>query len=365
MTTATRTTQRATATTALVVGAVAVSVVILCLLVWSARLVVLLTFLAYTLAATMRPGVERLTARGVPRTLAVAAHFVAVGAFLALLGRLFVPLALDQVQAALHARTSGATTDVHGLEWLEQRALAAVEPQLRALAHPVRAISTAEHVVAILGWIAFTLTTTVYWLTERDRLVALVLAVSPRRRRATIRDAWLLVDLKLAAVIRTKLTIVAATAALLSFGFWLIGLPYYLVVGTFAGLVEALPVVGPLIAGITAILVALTVSWQLALTALGVVAGLRLVQDYALNPRLFGRAVHLPPLVVLVAVSVISVLIGSAWVLLAVPLTALVSTLFDVVVRKQNPAEEPVPTVLSRVRRTLAEHRRARAEVDG
>ena len=53
----------------------------------------------------------------------------------------------------------------------------------------------------------------------------------------------------------------------LSVAFWAIGLPYWLLIGTFAGLVEIVPVIGPFVAGALAVGVGLTVSWQTALAA--------------------------------------------------------------------------------------------------
>ena len=171
-------------------------------------------------------------------------------------------------------------------------------------------------------------------------------------------DTWLLIDLKLGAVIRTKLLLVLMTASILSFAFWIIGLPYFLLVGVFAGIVEILPVIGPLIAGLIAVAAGLTVSWQLGLAAAIVVYGLRILQDYVINPRLFGRAVHLPPLAVLLAVSAVALLLGPWWVPLAIPLTAVVSTLLDVLVWKSDPAEVDVPTVLSHTDDTVKDRRR-------
>ena len=148
------------------------------------------------------------------------------------------------------------------------------------------------------------------------------------------------------------------TASILSFAFWVIGLPYFLLVGVFAGIVEILPVIGPLIAGLIAVAAGLTVSWQLGLAAAIVVYGLRIVQDYVINPRLFGRAVHMPPLAVLLAVSAVALLLGPWWVPLAIPLTAVVSTLLDVLVWKRDPADEAVPTVLAPTDDTVQDRRR-------
>ena len=69
--------------------------------------------------------------------------------------------------------------------------------------------------------------------------------------------------------------------------------------------------IGPLLAGLAAVGAGLTVSWKVAVAAAVVVYGFRVVQDYVINPRLFGRAVHLPPLVVLIAVSALALLLGA------------------------------------------------------
>jgi predicted PurR-regulated permease PerM len=259
-----------------------------------------------------------------------------------------------------------AATDQDLLRSIRGQALNSLESKLAEISEPNTALSTLVGTLSALAGVAFTLAAAAYWVIERDRLVNVVLAVVPHEKRATVRDTWLLIDLKLGAVIRTKLLLVVMTGSILSFAFWIIGLPYFLLVGVFAGIVEILPVIGPLIAGLTAVAAGLTVSWQLGLAAAIVVYGLRIVQDYVINPRLFGRAVHLPPLAVLLAVSAVALLLGPLWVPLAIPLTAVVSTLLDVLVWKSDPAAVGVPTVLARTDDTVEDRRRRpwRATVD-
>src|SRR5438552_3342919 len=76
-----------------------------------------------------------------------------------------------------------------------------------------------------------------------------------------------MIDAKLGAYVRGQLLLVCFVATVLSTAFWIIGLRFWLLVGIFAGLVELIPVVGPLAAGVIAIGVGLTSSWQLALAA--------------------------------------------------------------------------------------------------
>ena len=340
----------------LVAGAVALGVVVSALTLWEGRRIVLLLFLGYTLAAAMRPGVDAAGRSGIPKSVAVLGHFVALAGAVAALLWLFVPVALEQTQQALAEAETGGGEGT--LDSVRQDTLAGLESRLNDLADPASALSALVGTFTVLAGIAFTLACAVYWVAARDRLVGLVLALVPHSRRTTVRDTWLLIDLKLGAVIRTKLLLVLFSATVLSLAFWAIGLPYFLVVGVFAGVVEVLPVIGPLIAGLVAVGAGLTVSWKVALAAAGVVYGLRLVQDYVINPRLFGHAVDLPPLAVLIAVSAVALMLGPLWVPLAIPLTAVVATILDVVVRKREPAEEPVPTALMPTDETVESRRR-------
>ena len=132
----------------------------------------------------------------------------------------------------------------------------------------------------------------------------------------------------------------------LSIAFWAIGVPYWLLLGVFAGIVEIVPVVGPLIAGVAAILAGLSVDVHTAVLAAVAVYGLRLIQDYVVGPKVLGHAVGLSPLIVLVTVSSIGLLFGGFYVLLATPFAAVLATLIDVAVLDKDPAEEEVPKLI-------------------
>ena len=82
----------------------------------------------------------------------------------------------------------------------------------------------------------------------RRRLLA-----APATKRKLVRDTWTLIDLRLGAFVRGQAILIVAVGITLSLLFWAIGEPYWLLVGSFAGLVEIIPVIGPLIAGALAI----------------------------------------------------------------------------------------------------------------
>jgi predicted PurR-regulated permease PerM len=217
-------------------------------------------------------------------------------------------------------------------------------PKASELLHP--AVEVTLRVFEVVLGLFFVLASAAYWIFERDRAVDFVTSLIPRPRRKKVRDTWDLIDLKLGAFVRGQALLIVLVGTVLSVAFWAIGLPYFILIGAFAGLVEIVPVIGPIAAGTLAVAVGATESWHMALAAGICVLGVRLLEDYLIVPKVLGEAVGLSPLLVLVSVTAVGILFGGFAVILAVPLVAVLVTLLDVVVRDVDPAEEDVPTVL-------------------
>jgi predicted PurR-regulated permease PerM len=334
-----------TARRAFVATVVAGSVVALALALWKLKLLIALLFLAFIIAAAMRPGIEALKRRGVPRGIGIAAHYLGIAALLTLLLWLVVPRATDQVQNALDAVESGG--DETGVKrdilvWLDER----LEdlPEAEELVDPALEVALLSFEIFI--GLFFVLACAAYWIFERARAIDLVTSFLPRPRRKIVRDTWNLIDLKLGAYVRGQVLLILLVGTVLSLCFWQIGLPYWLLIGAFAGVVEIIPVIGPLAAGTLAVAVGLTVSWETAVAAGVIVLVVRLLEDYLVIPRVLGDAVGLSPLLVLVAVSASGILFGGFAVLLAIPIAAVIGTLVEVIVLDRNPADEDVPAVI-------------------
>src|SRR5262249_6070128 len=133
-----------------------------------------------------------------------------------------------------------------------------------------------------------------------------------------------------------------AVGLVLSAGFYLVGLNYWLLVGGFVSLVEIVPVIGPVVGALLVLAVGLPESLHVAVLALLVLVAVREFQSYVVNPHLMGRSVGLSPLVTLVSVAVVGVVFGGLAVVLAVPVTSAVETLIDVFVLDREPPPEPV-----------------------
>ena len=330
---------------------IVIAIVALALALWKLKLVLALIFLAFILAAALRPGIDRLGRAGVPRGLGLAIHYLAIAGLLTVALWFVVPRAVDQVQNALGGSTQAQIhQEAANSRGIKHEVLTAIDKRLREvpkaseLLHP--AVEVTLKVFEVVLGLFFVLASAAYWIFERDRAVDFVTSLLPRPRRKKVRDTWDLIDLKLGAFVRGQALLIVLVGTVLSGAFWAIGLPYFILIGAFAGLVEIVPVIGPIAAGTLAVAVGATESWHMALAAGICVLGVRLLEDYIVVPRVLGHAVGLSPLVVLVSVTAIGLLLGGVYILVAVPIAAVLVTLVDVVVRDVDPAEEDVPTVL-------------------
>jgi len=112
-----------------------------------------------------------------------------------------------------------------------------------------------------------------------------------------------------------------------SVGLSLLGVPLALILGIIAGLLDFVPYVGPIMAGVPAVLIAFSISPDMALYVVLLFAGIQLVQGYILQPMIESRAVDLPPALIIAMQLVFGTLFGFAGVALATPLTAALKVL--------------------------------------
>jgi predicted PurR-regulated permease PerM len=334
-------------------------IIVLALALWKLRLVLALLFFALIIAAAIRPGIDWLARHRVPRAAGLALHYLALVGLIALAFSFAVPRALHQVNHALSpsgkAEIAHAANNSNGIK---HDVLVALQKRLKDLPRGTKLVKpiaeagiTAFEV--IIG-IFFIFAAAAYWIFERDKAIDLVTSMFPRPKRKLIRDTWDLIDAKLGAFVRGQVLLILLVGIVLSLLFWAIGEPYWLLVGAFAGLVEIVPVIGPLTAGALAVAVGFTASIHVALLAVACVIGVRLLEDYLVMPKILGDAVGLSPLLVLVSVTAVGILFSGWAVLFAVPLAAIIVTIFDVLFRDVDPAEEEVPAVIFSARESEA-----------
>jgi predicted PurR-regulated permease PerM len=131
------------------------------------------------------------------------------------------------------------------------------------------------------------------------------------------------VNSTLAAYIRAQLTACLLIGLICSLGFYLLDVPYWLALGIVAGMLEFIPLVGPLIIAIVAALISSFYSINQAVLVLLFLGVLRIVHDYVIYPRIIGQGIHLHPLAVILSILAGAEVAGIAGIFLAIPVVAI------------------------------------------
>ena len=177
-----------------------------------------------------------------------------------------------------------------------------------------------------------------FWLVEHARLQRYALAFVPASRRGGWREAWNEIETRLGLWVRGQLTLMFAIGIASGTAYWLLGLPSALLLGLFAGIAEGIPIIGPALGAIPAILVALTVSPELAIVVAVVYIILQVLEGNVLVPIVMRNTIGLSPFVVLVALLAGGAVAGILGAFLALPIAAAV----EVVLERLQAREVPV-----------------------
>lgn len=181
--------------------------------------------------------------------------------------------------------------------------------------------------IIFLPWLVLIPILAFFLLKDADSFRRSALAMLPRGRLRWRGDELFQdINSTLAAYIRAQLTACFLIGAICSIGFALIGLPSPLVLGLIAGMLEFVPLVGPLMVAILVALLAL-LHWGpgMAFVVLLFLGVLRVVQDYVIYPRIIGQGIHLHPLAVILAILAGAEIAGVAGIFLAIPVIAILT----------------------------------------
>lgn len=170
---------------------------------------------------------------------------------------------------------------------------------------------------------------TFYMLVESQRIFDFFVRLFPRDRRRKVAEVSELVTVKVSAWLGGQIFLGFVIGATTAVGLGLMGVPYFFVLALIAGIGEMIPMVGPLISAVPAILVAFTVSPGLALGVAVFFLIQQQLENAVLVPKLMGETVGLNAVTVISALVIGSELLGFSGALLAVPTAAIIQVLVE------------------------------------
>ncbi len=120
-----------------------------------------------------------------------------------------------------------------------------------------------------------------------------------------------------------------AVGSLVTLGLWLLGVKYAIVLGLIAALFELVPVIGPILSGLIAFLVAINTSFSLGMYVIALFFIVQQLENHILIPLLMKKSMNVHPVVVLIALLAGGEVAGLTGAVLAVPIAILIQEIFN------------------------------------
>lgn len=313
-------------------------------LVFRFNTTVFLFLVAVMLGIATRPAVAWLQRRGVRPQIGVVLIYLALFGVLALFLLLVAPLLADQVTAMVeklpeHYRNLRQALILSDNRLIQRIALglpmtitismpstagataggdAAAAPEIGQVLPMVgRAVQGIFVLIAILV-LAF------FWVQEGEVLVRRLLRLLPPEKREPARSLYTELEGKVGVYFRGQLILCGVVGLLSLIGYLIIGLPYAIGLALIMAVAEAIPMVGPTLGAIPAILVALTAAPDKVVWTVVVVFVVQMAENNLLVPRIMDRSVGVNPIITILGITAFGALFGVVGALLAVPLAAMV-----------------------------------------
>jgi predicted PurR-regulated permease PerM len=323
-------------------------------LLWAVKrleLIVVPVALATMLAALLSPAVDFLHRRGAPRGGAVAlvllGGIAVVGGILAFVISQFIkgaPALVDQVSTSIKGVGDWLTNgplhiNQQQIDQFRKSAIDALQNNQEKLTSG--ALSTAGTVTEIVTGALLVLFTLIFVLHGGRNIFAFVTKIFPENVRDRVRDAGRAGFHSLIGYVRATFLVALVDALGIGTGLAIMGIPLALPLASLVFLGAFIPLVGAVIAGFLAVIVALIAKgWVFALITLGLIIAVQQLEGHVLQPLVMGRAVSIHPLAVVLAIAGGGVLAGIVGALLAVPTMAFLNSALRVLLATDPAAEE-------------------------
>ena len=301
---------------------------------------------AFILSTAVRPGVDWLEERGITKPVGVLLIFGVIGVLFALLILFSIPVLGEQGSAISESLAEGYAQLHAGLEqWpniIVQRLLLILPDDLTAWLPeaggaanidadmPVPAVEgQGEQLINGLFQIIAIVILTFYWVLEGDYIKHSIFLLIPMQKRISARQMIGQMEAKVSSYLLGQGVLCLVIGGLAFIAYTLIGLPNALLLAIFAGLLEAVPIVGPFLGAVPAIVIGLSISPATALWVVLATAVIQQLENSFLVPRIMKQAIGIRPLVTLMALLAFGSLFGVLGALIALPLAAVMQLLVD------------------------------------
>lgn len=297
------------------------------------RDILFLLFVSFILMSGLRPSIERLTSMKFPRPVAILIMFLLLIALIAIFVSIIAPPLVTQ--------TTRLITNLPN--YLSQLApfvnlnFDSLLPQVGSLGQNVARLTVSIFsnffTLITIGVFAF------YFLLERNNLRSFLEAFLGTEVGDKAIDVIKKVEIRLGAWVRGQLLLGFIIGLSTYIGLTILGVSYALPLSLIAGVLELVPIIGPIISAVPSILVALTISPGLALAVVAFYIIIQQLENNLIVPTVMVKTVGLPPLASLLALMIGGRLGGTLGIILAIPTLLVIQTVVQELLTNQSRAK--------------------------
>jgi predicted PurR-regulated permease PerM len=301
--------------------------------------VIVLILISLIFMVGLLPYVEGLVRLGLPRPAAVGVLLIGTLVVIAGLFSVMVPALVDEIQEVRDnlpesAREVEELADMFGFEVeLQERAR---DIDWGGLISGRAAVDYGQRIVTVTISIITVIAMTAYLLSDTPRLGRFIGQFIPGDRKTEANEIFNRLTRVVGGYLRGQLITSLAIAIFTFVLLRIIGVPNALAFAVLAGFADVVPLVGAVIATIPPAAAALQESSTKALAVLVGMIAYQQFEDRILVPRVYGRTLNLPAIIVLIAVLAGAELLGIIGVLLALPLTAAARVAVDYLIESRQ-----------------------------
>jgi len=151
----------------------------------------------------------------------------------------------------------------------------------------------------------------------------------PKKHRTHIIKLLTDIDSALGNYVRGQFIVCLIVGVLAYLGYWIIGMPYPLLLASVVMVFNIIPYLGPFFGAAPAIIMASTISFKMVLLVAGVNLAVQILEGNVISPQVVGRTLHMHPLLIIFVLLIGGELAGIVGLILAVPFFAVLKVLFQ------------------------------------
>jgi predicted PurR-regulated permease PerM len=317
-------------------------VILLIIFLYNIKEILAIVFVAWVLASALDPLVDKLQKYKIPRFVSILAIYILLIAILVLIFFLFIPPLTQEISVLAKELPKYYQPVIDYINNFKKTSVEYgyfdnVQKALEGLGNTLTSVTSGLYNAAtgFIGGIAMifaVLVITFYMTVQEEGMKKFMLIVTPINYQPFIMQKINKIQRKLGSWLWGQIVLMICVGVMCGIALKIIGIPYVLILAIFAGFCEFIPIVGPIISAIPAVLFSLTVLGDSPLKPVLVIIAyivIQQIENQLLVPKIMNKAVGLNPIIVIITMLIGAKIGGVIGIVLAIPAATIIGIFLE------------------------------------